>query len=56
MTKPDFDKSAENTSFDVKQEAQKKKMDDAAEKHANTIKGDTEPNAGGANREKGYRG
>lgn len=55
MTKPDFDKRTQNTKFDVQAEAQKRKMDVAATKHANTIRGDTEPNAGGQNREAGDR-
>ncbi len=55
MTRPELDKQAENTRFDVQAEAQKRKMDAAAEKHANTIRGNTEPNAGGVNREKGDR-
>lgn len=55
MTKPSFDSSTENTRFDVMQEAQKRKLDAAASKHANTIRGNTEPNAGGVNREKGDR-
>lgn len=41
--------------FRVEAEAQKRKMDQAAEKHANTIRGNSEPNAGGVNREKGDR-
>lgn len=45
----------EDSKFNVQAEAQKRKMDAAAEKHANTIKGNTEPNAGGANREAGDR-
>lgn len=55
MTTPDFDKQAENSKFGVQAEAQKRKMDAAAVKHANTIRGNTEPNAGGQNRETGDR-
>lgn len=55
MTKPRFDNTTENTRFDVMEEAQKRKLDEAATKHANTIRGNTEPNAGGVNREKGDR-
>ncbi len=55
MSRPDFDKTAENTKFNVAAEAQKRKLDAVAEKHANTIRGDTEPNAGGQNREAGDR-
>lgn len=55
MTRPDFDKQAENTRFDVQAEAQKRKMDAAATRHADTIRGDTEANAGGQNRETGNR-
>lgn len=54
MTKPD-DKKAGDTKFDVQAEAQKQKMDVAAIKHANKIPGNTEPNAGGVNREAGDR-
>ena len=39
----------------LRAEAQKQKMDQAATKHAGKIKGNTEPNAGGENRETGDR-
>ena len=55
MTNHDHDKKAGDTKFDVQAEAQKQKMDVAATKHANKIPGNTEPNAGGANREAGDR-
>jgi len=55
MTKQDLDKQATDTKFNVQAEAQKRKMDQAATKHANKIPGNTEPNAGGANREAGDR-
>ena len=55
MTKQDLDKQATDTKFNVQAEAQKQKMDHAATKHANKIRGNTEPNAGGANREAGDR-
>jgi len=55
MTKPDFDKKAEDARFHVRQQAQTQKMNAAAGKHANKIPGNTEPNAGGANREAGDR-
>ena len=55
MTNHDHDKKASDTKFDVQAEAQKQKMDVAATKHANKIPGNTEPNAGGANREAGDR-
>lgn len=45
----------DDAKFSVQGEAQKRKMDAAAEKHAHTIRGNTEPNAGGANREAGDR-
>ncbi|MBC7478892.1 MAG: hypothetical protein H7317_12490 [Pseudorhodobacter sp.] len=50
-----LDKKAADAKFDVQAEAQKHKMDDAATKHANKIPGNTEPNAGGVNRERGDR-
>lgn len=53
MTAPD--KTPQKDGFRVEAQAQKRKMDQAAEKHANTIRGDTEPNAGGVNREMGDR-
>lgn len=57
MTKPDLDKSAENTKFDVQDEAQKQKMGNAAQPHnPNKANRTNEPNAGGANRESGHRG
>ncbi len=55
MAKPHLDKQADVTKFNVQAEAQKRKMDQAATKHANMIPGNTEPNAGGANREAGDR-
>lgn len=55
MTAPKFDGQADNTRARVQHDAQKRKMDQAAEKHANTIRGNTEPNAGGINRETGDR-
>ncbi|ADO42415.1 hypothetical protein [Ketogulonicigenium vulgare] len=57
MTHPDFDKKAEDTKFDVKEEAQKQKMGNASTPHnPNKAPRTNEPNAGGANREKGHRG
>ena len=55
MTKQHPDKKTADTKFNVQAEAQKQKMDQAATKHAGKIKGDTEPNAGGENRESGDR-
>lgn len=55
MTNHDIDKGTENTKFEVQRDAQKQKMAAAQTKHANTIKGNTEPNAGGQNREAGDR-
>jgi hypothetical protein len=55
MAKPQIEKQDEDTKFNVQAEAQKRKMDQAATKHANKIPGNTEPNAGGANREAGDR-
>lgn len=55
MSKPDFDKRSEDTKFNVQKEAQHQKLNAAAEKHAATIRGNTEPNAGGVNRETGDR-
>ena len=55
MTKKTLDKQADHTKFNVQAEAQKQKMDQAATKHAGKIKGNTEPNAGGENRETGDR-
>lgn len=55
MSKPDFDKNSENTKFNVQKEAQQHKLNAATAKHASTIHGNTEPNAGGANREAGDR-
>ena len=51
MTKKTLDKQADHTKFNVQAEAQKQKMDQAATKHAGKMKGNTEPNAGGENRE-----
>ncbi|WP_283177603.1 hypothetical protein [Gemmobacter sp. 24YEA27] len=57
MTKPDFDKEAENTKFNVEEEAQKQKMGNAAQPfNPNKAPRTNEPNAGGANRESGHRG
>lgn len=53
MTAPH--QNPQKDSFRVEAEAQKRKMDQAAEKHARTIHGNTEPNAGGVNREMGDR-
>lgn len=50
-----INEQTKNTKFDVQRDAQKQKMDAAQEKHANTIRGNTEPNAGGQNREAGDR-
>ena len=55
MTRKNLDQQAANTKFNVQAEAQKQKMDQSATKHAGKIKGDTEPNAGGENREVGDR-
>lgn len=55
MTRPQQDKTAPTDSFRIGAEAQKRKMDRAAGKHANTIPGNAEANAGGVNREKGDR-
>lgn len=50
-----IDKNAVNSKFDVQRDAQKQKMDASQAKHANTVRGNTEPNAGGQNREAGDR-
>ena len=55
MTRKNLDQQAANTKFNVQAEAQKQKMDQSATKHAGKIKGNTEPNAGGENREVGDR-
>ena len=55
MTKQHHDGRATDTKFNVQAEAQKQKMDLAATKHAGKTKGNTEPNAGGENREAGDR-
>ena len=55
MSKLDQTKTDADTKFDVQADAQKKKMDAAATKHAHKIPGNTEPNAGGQNREAGDR-
>ncbi|VDC26392.1 hypothetical protein [Pseudogemmobacter humi] len=56
MTRPDFDKEAENTKFDVQQEAQKQKMGHAGQPgNPHTAQRTNEPNAGGENREVGNR-
>lgn len=48
-------RKVEDERFHVQQNAQKQKMDAAAHKHANVVPGNTEPNAGGVNRERGDR-
>ena len=53
MPKKTPDNPADDTKFDVQAEAQKQKMNLAATKHAGKSKGNTEPNAGGENREAG---
>lgn len=55
MTKQNLDSQAAATKFNVQAEAQKQKMNLAATKHAGKIQGNTEPNAGGENREEGDR-
>lgn len=55
MSQHDIDKQSENSKFNVQREAQQHKMNAAQEKHANTVRGNTEPNAGGQNREAGDR-
>jgi len=45
----------EDDRFHVQLAAQKRKTDAAARKHAGTVPGNTEPNAGGRNREVGDR-
>lgn len=55
MSKQHRDGQSGDTTFNVQAEAQKRKMDQAATKHANKIPGNTEPNAGGPNREAGDR-
>jgi hypothetical protein len=55
MTKQHLDSRAADMKFNVQAEAQKQKMNLAATKHAGKIKGNTEPNAGGENREAGDR-
>ena len=55
MTRKNLDQQAANIKFNVQAEAQKQKMDQSATKHAGKIKGNTEPNAGGENREAGDR-
>lgn len=56
MGRPDFDKAAENTRLDVQAEAQKRKLDGAPEPfNPNKAPRTNEPNAGGANRERGDR-
>ena len=55
MTKQHSDKQASDTKFNVQAEAQKQKMNQAAQKYAGKAKGNTEPNAGGENREAGDR-
>lgn len=57
MTRPDFDKAAEQNRFNVQQEAQERKMGNAATPHnPNKAARTNEPNAGGQNRESGHRG
>lgn len=56
MSKPDFDKEAENTRTDVQEEALKTKMGNAAQPlNPNKVPRTNEPNAGGKNRERGDR-
>ena len=55
MTKQNLDNLADDSKFNVQAEAQKQKINQAATKHAGKSKGNTEPNAGGENREKGDR-
>lgn len=55
MTKQHLDNRAADTKFNVQAEVQKQKMNLAATKHAGKAKGNTEPNAGGENREAGDR-
>lgn len=55
MSDPNPEKRAAADKFNTQAEAQKRKLDVAATKHANTIRGNTEPNAGGQNREAGDR-
>ena len=56
MTRPDEDPKAGNTKVDVKEEAQRSKMDNAAPPlNPNKVKRTNEPNAGGSNREAGDR-
>lgn len=55
MSKLDPTKQAADTKVTVQAAAQKHKMDVAATKHAHKIPGNTEPNAGGQNREAGDR-
>ena len=56
MSKPDFDKEAENTRTDVQEEALKAKMGNAAQPlNPNKAPRTNEPNAGGKNRERGDR-
>jgi hypothetical protein len=54
MAKQHGDRQADEK-FSVQAEAQKRKLDQSATKHANKVPGNTEPNAGGDNREKGDR-
>jgi len=59
MTKPEIDKTpeAEIDKFSVQKEAQEQKMGNAAQPHnPNKAPRTNEPNAGGANREKGHKG
>lgn len=52
----DFDKKAENTRFDIEEEAQKAKMGNAPQPHnPKQVPRTNEPNAGGQNRETGDR-
>lgn len=56
MTRPNLDKQAENTKFDVQQEAQKQKMGHAGQPdNPNMAPRSNQPNAGGENREAGDR-
>lgn len=56
MSNPDFEKTAENTRLDVQAEAQKQKLDKGPGPfNPNKAPRTNEPNAGGANRERGDR-
>lgn len=53
MTKPHNDDRGAGPNASVQSGDQKQKMDQASQKHAGKTKGNTEPNAGGENREAG---